>query len=196
MGGYIETDLTPAQLIGRRTVIAGEVNTGKTTLTARLLAGLAGLGLEPRLLVWDLAPVIPTGPDLRPGIGGRLALPESRDILCLRPGPVPPRLTAGPDAALAVELARANSDLLRRSLARWDPAVRDVVVINDVTLFLQGASAAELIGLIEPASTVIANGYHGTSLAAEGAADPLSAHERREMEQLTDWAEVVIGAEG
>ena len=56
--------------LGHQLLILGDVNTGKTTLCRRLLAGLCAQGFGARCCVLDLAPHIPHALALQKGLKG------------------------------------------------------------------------------------------------------------------------------
>lgn len=181
--------IDPAACVGRKVLIVGDVNTGKTTLARRILQEFCARGLGPRIAVLDLAPHIP--PELAGqrglrGVGGHLAAPADAGVLTLREQLTPPRLSSSSDAE-AQDKAAANKRLVDAAWPRLEPATRDILFLNDVSMYLQAGTAAELIARLEPANTVIANGYWGERLGA-GA---LSARERTQMQALRDWFERV-----
>lgn len=179
--------IDPAQCLDRKLLIVGDVNTGKTTLARRILEHFCALGLGPRIAVLDLAPHIP--PELAAqrglrGVGGVLEVPCGCDVLAIHEQLAPPRLTSTSDVE-AQDKAAANKRLIDAAWPRLELGTRSVVFVNDVSMYLQAGTAAELIERIEPAATVIANGYWGERLGP-GA---LSRHERAQMQLLRDWFE-------
>lgn len=174
---------TPERIRGRFTLIVGEVNSGKTTLTRHLLHAAAFSEPGP-LVVVDLAPQIP--PDLvrragRPGIGGRIQAPSAPHVHVLSAELHAPRLTGRNDeekAALARENARRIEPLFLEALD-LNPTH---LFVNDVSLYLQAGSPLRLLDWLFRVETRVVNGYFGTSLGE----DPLSKRERLAM-----WALMV-----
>ena len=168
------------EIVGKRIIITGEINTGKTTLSRDLLESLCRSGLSSRIVVVDMAPEIPektaAGRSMR-GIGGKLTPLAGTAYFAafLRP----PRLTAHCEEE-AIFIARENAAKIDRLLEEFQRSGRDILFINDVSMYLQAGQADELLRRIEPAGTVVANGYYGARLGA-GA---LSAHEAEEMKKL------------
>ena len=165
--------------LGKWTLILGEVNTGKTTLTGDILNKISPLITPARLAVIDLAPVIPPEITTRiesRGIGGRLNRPELEKALYLTSHIDPPRLsTDTEEAALAV--AERNRIKIETMLQIFSKSERDVLFINDVSLYLQAGSAQVLIRCLNGVDTLVANGYFGKRLG-QGV---LSQREHQEM---------------
>ncbi len=174
---------------GRFVLIVGEVNRGKTTLTARLLESYCRTFPEPVAVV-DLAPQLPqasTHPAFQAGIGGRLALPASEQIHYFCTKLAAPRLqaaTAEEKWRLAEENAQCIESLLRQVTSARAPAV----FVNDVSLYLQGRPVEKLLAWLNGFSTRVVNGYYGQSLGC----DAFSLRERLRMEQLMDRCDLLV----
>lgn len=172
-----------ADLLGRRILVTGEVNTGKTTQCRRWLEALCRQGLGQRIALIDLAPTIP--PELAKargmrGVGGELRPPPESGVLDLRAHLLPPRLSSSSDAE-ALAKAADNARIIDTLIAALRPE-RDILFINDVTLFLQTRSAASLIAAadFERRTTLIVNGYRGERLGG----GELTRHETAQMAEL------------
>ena len=168
--------------LGRWTLILGEVNTGKTTLTEVMLSTISPLIPNERLAVIDLAPVIPANMTTKFGlsrIGGRLKRPDKEKGLYLTAHIDPPRLsTDTEEEALAV--AERNRIKVEKLLEIFSKSERDVVFINDISLYLQAGSARDLIRYFNQVDTLVANGYFGEKLGG----GRLSQRENQEMRAL------------
>lgn len=180
--------------LGVGTLIIGEVNTGKTTLTSKILAAICATGWGRETAVVDLAPVMPSEiirPGAPKGVGGRLVPPDHAGVLYLRTDLRPPRLSSRTEAE-AWEAARRNAELIDPLWARFESSGREVLFINDLSMYLQAGDADVLMGVLERAGTVVANGYLGQKLGV-GA---LSVREHSEMEKLTNHFTRVIRLAG
>ena len=169
------------ELLGRRTLIIGDINTGKTHATIRILADWIAANPTPLMTVLDLAP------EPVRGIGGRLALPPGFAGRYLFADIVPPRLTGRtPDeiARLAATNALAVAPLLNQILARPHP----ILVVNDASLYLQAGDYHRFAEIIPSAATVLINAYYGESLGDH----PISRRERRLTERLMQDCDRVI----
>jgi len=176
----------PGDCLGRRLLILGDVNTGKTTLARGILEDWCGRGLGRRILVVDLAPVIPTELAAARGVrgaGGTLhAAGAAAGVLLVHPLLEAPRLSSTSEAE-AQRKAAANRE---RIDAAWPvEGGRDIVFVNDASMYLQAGDADELIMKLRGAATVVANGYFGERLGG----GELTRHERGQMQRLRDWFE-------
>jgi hypothetical protein len=174
--------IEPSAILGRRILITGEVNTGKTTLTKNILESLCRAGAETRIVIVDMAPEVPEEVALKKGVqgvGGKL-LPFGWDELVYLATRIrPPRLSSKTEEeALSVaEKNRVSIDVLFREFQQTE---RDILFLNDVSMYLQMGSAGDLLEWIGSASTVVANGYYGRKLGT----GVLSMREAAEMELL------------
>jgi hypothetical protein len=177
----------PGECLGRKLLILGDVNTGKTTLTRRILDDFCGRGLGPRVAVLDLAPHIceqlAAQRGLR-GVGGHLDAPPDSGALTIREQLEPPRLSSASEAEAMGKAAR-NKALIDAAWQRAGAGTRDILVANDISMYLQAGSADELVARFAAADTVIANGYFGERLGG----GELTRHERAQMERLRAWFE-------
>lgn len=169
--------------LGKRILVVGDVNTGKTTLCKRWLSELCQQGLGPRIALIDMAPTISRELALKRGIvgaGGELRAPPGSEVLDLRAPLEPPRLSSNSESE-ALEKAERNAQLIEALIYRLEPA-RDILFVNDVTLFLQARSAASLIESagFDRKTTLVINGYRGERLGG-GA---LTRHETAAMSEL------------
>lgn len=176
--------VAPGASLGRKLLILGDVNTGKTTRSRRILHDFCARGLGPRIAVVDLAPVIP--PEIAAargvrGVGGTLDADPAAGVLVVHPALEAPRLSSASEAE-AQRKALANKGRIDMA---WPVTAggRDIVFVNDASIYLQAGSADELIAKLRGAATVVANGYLGERLGG----GELTRHERAEMERLRDW---------
>ena len=177
------TTLPGGECLGKRILVIGDVNTGKTTLCQRWLSELCRQGLGTRIALIDMAPTVSRELALKRGIigaGGELRAPAESGVLDLRAHLEPPRLSSSTESE-ALEKAERNAQLIEALISRLEP-VRDILFINDVTLFLQARSAASLIDAVgfDRRTTLVVNGYRGERLGG-GA---LTRHETAEMGEL------------
>ncbi|HET8748138.1 MAG TPA: hypothetical protein VFM98_21250 [Ramlibacter sp.] len=179
----MNTAIDPGDCLGRKLLIAGDVNTGKTTLARRILQDFCARGLGARIAILDLAPTIP--PEVAQargvrGVGGTLEADPSSDVVRLRPLLQAPRLTSASEAEAAAKAA----DNLQRIEAAWQELPpRAILFVNDISMALQAGTASALAQRLAAVDTVVANGYHGERLGG----GELTRHEREQMELLRDW---------
>lgn len=171
--------------LDKKTLILGDVNSGKTTLCREILDDFCRKGLGERIAVIDLAPEIPDE-SLRSrglkGVGGRLRPPDGSGVVTLRVPVLAPRLTSATEGE-ALEKARRNREAIEGIFRQVETLGRDMLFINDVSLYLQAGDPAYLAGVLEKAGTAVVNGYFGETLGP----GELSRREREAMERIAAW---------
>jgi hypothetical protein len=183
----MSSPIEPGDCLGRKLLIVGDVNTGKTTRTGSILEDFCRRGLAPRIAVLDLAPHIPpaiaAARGLK-GVGGALKLPGGCDLLAIHERLEAPRLTSASEAE-AIAKAASNKALVDAALQRIAASGRSILFVNDISMYLQAGSADELAPHLARPDTVVANGYFGERLGG----GELTRHERAQMERLRAWFE-------
>jgi len=155
----------------RKTLIIGEVNTGKTAYLAEILNRFLEGG-ETDLTVMDMAP------ESVKGIGGKMTMKETKSISYCT--------TQIVDEVEA--LAEHNAKLIEGVFTEYVKSPSKVLFINDVSLYLQAGDLHKLLLWINSTPTVIMNGYYGFSLG-EG---ELGKRERQNMKALQKRCDRVI----
>jgi hypothetical protein len=176
-----------ADYLSRKTLILGDVNTGKTTLTGKMLEALCRRNLGGRIAIVDMAPDIPeklAGEKGLVGVGGKLTPPDGHDILYLGGPFAPPRLSSKTEEE-AMEKAQQNRRTIEGLFRKIDWRARDILLINDVSIYLQAGTAEDLTRWLDRAATVVANGYWGKRLGG----GTLTEQERTEMEKVKTYFE-------
>ena len=169
-----------APYLGRQTVFAGAVNSGKTTRTTAILEQFLAAGYAQEVAVLDLAP------DPVRGIGGKLAFTKPAGLLYLTEQIAAPRLM-GKDAAHIQDLARDNARSIEKLFAELERQPRDILFLNDVTLYLQAGNLQRLLSVLQNSSTRIINAYYGNSFADS----ELTRRERQLTEVLMAHSDTV-----
>lgn len=163
-------------LQNKKTLIIGEVHTGKTQVTQSLLQ-------EAESLTNNIA-VIDMAPEPTKGVGGKLQ-PTSPETAYYTTDIVTPRLS-GKTAREIIELAETNKKRIESLFQTYIP--RSILFINDVSIYLQRGRVKTIVHIISSSHTVIMNGYLGTSLGE----DPFSQKERESMLTLQGLCDILI----
>ena len=170
-----------SQYLGHQTVLAGAVNSGKTTQTAAIVEQFLRAGYGANIALLDLAP------NQVSGIGGKLCFDKIAQVVYLTDEILAPRLM-GRDADHTLELATHNARTIEKLFAELESHGRDILFINDVTLYLQAGNINILLGFLENFSTKIINAYYGHSFDDS----ELSQRERQLTDFLMDKSDAVI----
>lgn len=153
-------------------LIVGDVRSGKTTLTSKLIDVLAEVCGESKVTVLDFAP------DFM-GVGGKVA--TSSNVRIIRPeGLKAPRLM-GKDCRTIWELARRNRELTERAIREYLRNPTPILIINDLSIHFHAGDLGIVVEAARNARLFIANSYYGTSLSDNCG---LSERERRLVEEM------------
>lgn len=169
----------------------GEVGSGKSRLTAKLLEEAIGLGHSDRIAVIDLSPDIrlPSGEVVGAPLTSYVAI--GPPIKYMRPmGIRAPRLE-GRDREEILRLAEGNARAMEAVFDQYLRGAREILFINDVSLYLHGGELGLLLSVISKANTSILNGYYGARLE-EDRCSGISRRERALMEDLADRMDLII----
>jgi GTPase SAR1 family protein len=167
--------------LNRQTMIIGDVNSGKTTLTTLILQHFLDAGYGGQIAVLDLSP------DPVQGIGGKLSLGSDTPVLYLTAKIHAPRLM-GTDAAHTLRLAHENARTIEALFEKFKQQPRDILCVNDATLYLQSGRLSALLETLSISSTQIINAYYGNTFADS----ELTQRERRLTEALIAESDEVI----
>jgi predicted ATP-dependent endonuclease of OLD family len=166
--------------LNKRTVIIGDVNSGKTQYTLDIIREFLTSDISD-IAILDLAP------EKVREIGGKMILPETPEILYMTTDIVAPRLTGRNDEEIQM-LARKNRQAIEKLFDAYLQSPRDIIVVNDVTLYLHAGTIDRLTELLSTASTQVVNAYCGTSFAES----PLTRKERESVDLLLQTCDCVI----
>lgn len=167
--------------LNRQTLISGDVNSGKTTKTTTILEQFLQAGYGEQMAVLDLSP------DPVRGIGGKLPLPSGAPVLYLTSHITAPRLM-GRDADHTLELANENAREIEGLFVEFTKQKRDILFINDATLYLQAGNFALFLETLAKSSTRIINAYYGNTFADSA----LTQRERKLTDTLMEGSDEVI----
>jgi hypothetical protein len=166
----------------RRTLIVGEVGSGKTIHTLQIFRELRK-ACEGPFGVLDLAP------EKADRVGGKLPLSgeEKEGVVYLSPLIVPPRLR-GKSEDEVLRLAGENRERIDQILQTPKASGVNVLFINDISLYFHAGHADHLWLRMEGIPILVMNGYYGRYFGDS----PLSRRERSEMETLMTRCDRVL----
>lgn len=179
------------ELLGKRALILGEVGSGKSRLTAKLLEEAISLGYSDRIAVIDLSPDIrlPSGEVVGAPLTSYVAI--GPPIKYMRPmGIRAPRLEGNSRDGVLM-LAEENAKAIEAIFYEYLKGAREILFINDVSLYLHGGELGLLLSVISKANTSILNGYYGVRLEKDKGSG-ISKRERALMEDLASRMDLLI----
>lgn len=153
-----------SELRGKKTLIVGEVGTGKTVLTRRLLFEAVDQVSEV-ITVLDFAPPAQKVKGIT--IGGYLLEDSHPKVNRLYSKLIKtPRLSAE-NSDEVIRLANYNKKITDFLINKFLDSPTDTLFINDTSIHLQQGKLQLLLDAIKKSSTVVANGYMGTTLTPD-----------------------------
>jgi len=176
--------------LNRFTLIVGDINSGKTTLTGKILDNFCR-DIGGVVTIVDLAPEIRIQ-DLEEkasakAVGGKLDVPISKTVHYYHERIHAPRLRAR-DENEARKLAAENVRTIDALFSKAAQRKSDAIFVNDCSLYLHCGRASKLLKLIRSSPTSVVNGYFGRFFNDSS----ISIHERKEMENLTDHCDRLV----
>lgn len=167
--------------LGRRTIIVGDVNTGKTVRTLEILHLFLTAGYAPKIAVLDLAP------DTVRRVGGKMKPPPDEPLLYLTASISAPRLT-GKDEDHTRQLAEENARTIETLFVKFQRQKREILFVNDATLYLQAGHLKRFVEILDTTSTQIINAYYGNAFTDS----ELTRREKKLTEDLMKICDQVI----
>ena len=180
------TNLDFNEILGKKTIIYGEINTGKTKITAEFVRFL----LEEKKINPAEISILDFGPKLieinGKKIGGRISdfYPQSEICDNIKPKGdiIPPRLNAKSKEELHKN-AQHNYLITLKSLEEFHSNPTPVLIINDISIYLHKGNEILLLDVIEQCETFLGNTDYGTLIKSQF--DPaFSEKEKRLVEKI------------
>ena len=175
------------EILGKKVLILGEAGSGKTKLAAQLLQELLTLVNPEEITVIDLAPQ-------RVGeIGGKLTeyVNVNSRVRYLSPKDVyTPRL-AGTSPKQVLHYAELNRKSMETLLNRFIQNVTEVLVLNDVTLYLHSGKVETVLECATLAGTFLTTAYYGSKLARDLGTE-ISSRERQLTNKLASFMDLSV----
>ena len=173
-------------LVGKKTLIYGEANTGKTFYTAKFIQYLLeNKRNNPKnISILDFAPKLAYFNDLK--IGGRIQDYYENSVKCnnisFKGEIIPPRLKANNKNEIYTNLCH-NFNKIYEIIEIYNSSPTPVLIINDISLFLHLGSNKYLINTINKSDTFFGNSYYGSSISSKFS-KLISIKEKRKVESL------------
>ena len=182
-----KVQLKGREILGKKILILGEAGSGKTKLAAQLLRELMMLVNTEEITVIDFAPQ-------RVGeIGGKLTdyMNTTGEIKYFSPKNVyTPRL-AGTSPKQVLRYAELNIKSMEPLFNRFIRNVTQVLVLNDITLYLHLGKLETVLKCVRLAKTFLATAYYGSKLA-EDLGTGISTRERKLTDKLAAFMDVTV----
>jgi hypothetical protein len=175
------------EILGKKVLILGETGSGKTRLAAELLREFMTLVNPEKITVIDFAP------QRSCEVGGKITdylnLPSG--VKYLSPKNVyTPRL-AGKSSEQILRYAESNRKNMEPLLKEFIRNVTEVLVLNDVTLYLHSGELENVLKCVKLAKTFLATAYYGSKLAND-LGTRISSRERKLTDELTTFMDLVV----
>jgi len=181
----------PTDFIGKKVLILGEVGSGKTSLTAKIVQKLMPL-IEPKEIT-----VIDMAPEAIGEIGGKLSkyLNLNSELRYLSSAKVYAPRTMGISNTQVVEYAKRNKNAIEPLLDEFVKKPTKVLVINDITLYLHLGKLEKIINCIRLTETFLASAYYGVKLQEDKGAG-ITAREKQMVEKLATHMDHIVKLNG
>ncbi|MCX8191893.1 MAG: hypothetical protein N3F06_03710 [Nitrososphaerales archaeon] len=168
--------------MNKKVLIVGDLNTGKTRLTAKLLNEAVEGGYSNKITVIDMAPS-PSIRSIYGKVGERLESYTDyvRFVNYLKPDRVRAPRLEGRTSNEVLELARENAINIDKLITEFMLKPTEILFINDLSIYLHMGNIQRILQLLTKSKTFIANAYKGTSLKD----DKGSGISKREEEMLS-----------
>ena len=173
-------------LVGKKTLIYGETNTGKTFYTAKFIQYLLEIKkINPKdISILDFAPKLASFNNLK--IGGRIQDYFENSVKCnnitFKGEIIPPRLKANNKKEIYSNICH-NFNKLYEIMEIYNSSPTPVLIINDISLYLHLGGNKYLINTINKSDTFFGNSYYGSSINSKFSKQ-LSIKEKRKVESL------------
>ncbi len=165
----------------KRTLIVGDVNSGKTFETCRILQLFMDAEYREDITVLDMSP----GPVQ--GIGGKMKFSGISSLLYLTADIFAPRLTGKHESHTRM-LTEKNVNLIEKLIDEVKKHGNDILFVNDASLYLQAGQLEHFEEMLITASTQVINSYYGVHFKDS----KLSRRERQLVEDLMQTSDQVI----
>lgn len=173
------------ELLGKKTIIIGPLQSGKTRLLAKIIKLFMEHGFKNEMVILDFAP---QGIE---GIGGRITnYIQLNNVLYLAPEYVRAPRYEGKTKEDVIKLAVENERLLEDYIVKASKSGKNILAINDVTLYLHAGNVQNIINLIKSMDTVFITAYYGDEFDDKGSG--INEREKFAVNKLIEYMDNVI----
>jgi hypothetical protein len=174
-------------------LITGDVCSGKSALTARLLKEAIATVRPNEITLIEMAPRRREFKGVM--VGGRLTDLMGDDksgIRCLLPSRelYAPRVE-GTNATHVLSLATSNAESIQELLKIYLRAPTSILFVNDVSIYVQMGDLSRLLEAVSLAGTFVANSYEGPTLEDDQQSG-LSKREKAGLAALKNLMDIVL----
>ena len=173
--------------LGRRTLIVGDVGTGKTRLLSHFLDYLIEeRGYEREVTLIEMAPAYK-------GIGAPVESYTKNvwKIRYLKPAKIFPPRILGRDSKEVLRYAEQNRVELEPLLWKFERDPTKILLINDLTIFLHAGDPEKIIRIIDLCETFAATAYEGERLKPDKESG-ITRREERALSVIKEHVDKVI----
>lgn len=178
-------------LYNKKTLIIGELGTGKTKLLVKLLTEAIELGLKNEITIIDMAPKVIMLDKKK--IGGTLLdyKPEIKNLRYLASENIKAPRLLSKNAKELILFAQENKAIIDEFLNDFIKNPSPILFINDISIYFHLGSIEPILKVIELANTFVANGYYGRLLSKDFNTG-ISKKEMELMELLIEKMDITI----
>ncbi len=174
------------EFLGKKTLLVGEVGTGKTLFLVEFLKFLVENGYSDEVTIIDMAPV------RIHGVGGSIS--EYTDLVLyvryLKSEKVwAPRLM-GRNKEEVLRFAEENRRNIEPLITMYLSNPTRILLVNDLTIYLHAGEVSRIMELIDVAETFMATAYEGVKLEDDKGSG-ITEKERRSLSILKEKVSIV-----
>lgn len=169
------------EILGKRLLILGEMNSGKTRLTAEILDAILEKTSPRDVTIIDMSPTTV------PGVGGRISsytLNATR-VRYLAPEKIRAPRTEGRNRDEVLNFAEFNRMSIEPLIQEFLTKPTPILFINDLSIYLHSGDVSKIIECLELSNTVVANSYYSESLMDDKGSG-VSEKEKRLLDMLME----------
>jgi len=175
------------EILGKKIMIIGEVGSGKTRLTAKILDELISKMDPKNITVIDMAPTTISG------IAARVSAytDVASKVRYLAPSIIRAPRIEGKNKEEVIFLANLNKISIEPLLENFLNEPTKILIINDLSIYFHAGNIDKILECTNVAETFIANAYYGQSLSDDKNSG-ISKREKRLVDELIKNSDMVI----